>query len=34
MVTVCLGELAVHMPVTGSFQKYAAEYIGPSLVSL
>jgi arginine/ornithine permease len=30
MVMVCLGELAVHMPVTGSFQKYAAEYIGPS----
>ncbi|KQU23145.1 amino acid transporter [Bacillus sp. Leaf13] len=30
MVMVCLGELAVHMPVTGSFQKYAATYIGPS----
>lgn len=30
MVMVCLGELAVHMPVTGSFQKYASEYIGPS----
>ncbi|MGE7762405.1 amino acid permease [Peribacillus sp. NPDC097895] len=30
MVMVCLGELAVHMPVTGSFQKYAADYIGPS----
>ncbi|WP_100403899.1 amino acid permease [Bacillus sp. FJAT-42315] len=30
MVMVCLGELAVHMPVTGSFQKYATEYIGPS----
>ncbi|OCA82850.1 amino acid permease [Pseudobacillus wudalianchiensis] len=30
MVMVCLGELAVHMPVTGSFQKYAAKYIGPS----
>lgn len=30
MVMVCLGELAVHMPVTGSFQKYAANYIGPS----
>jgi arginine/ornithine permease len=30
MVMVCLGELAVHMPVTGSFQKYASKYIGPS----
>lgn len=30
MVMVCLGELAVHMPVTGSFQKYLATYIGPS----
>ncbi|MEK4534379.1 MULTISPECIES: amino acid permease [Peribacillus] len=30
MVMVCLGELAVHMPVTGSFQKYATTYIGPS----
>ncbi|KQL50768.1 amino acid transporter [Heyndrickxia shackletonii] len=30
MVMVCLGELAVHMPVTGSFQKYASEYIGHS----
>ncbi|ASN06144.1 amino acid permease [Virgibacillus necropolis] len=30
MVMVCLGELAVHMPVTGSFQTYATRYIGPS----
>ncbi|GKV70478.1 amino acid permease [Sporosarcina sp. NCCP-2716] len=30
MVMTCLGELAVHMPVTGSFQKYAARYISPS----
>lgn len=30
MVMVCLGELAVHMPVTGSFQKYASKYISPS----
>ncbi|MEN1967545.1 amino acid permease [Lentibacillus sp. N15] len=30
LVMVCLGELAVHMPVTGSFQAYATKYIGPS----
>jgi len=30
MVMVCLGELAVHMPVTGSFQAYASRYISPS----
>lgn len=30
MVMVCLGELAVHMPVTGSFQTYATKYISPS----
>jgi arginine/ornithine permease len=30
MVMVCLGELAVHMPVTGSFQTYASKYISPS----
>lgn len=30
MVMVCLGELAVYMPVTGSFQKYATKYISPS----
>ncbi len=30
MVMVCLGELAVHMPVTGSFQTYATRYISPS----
>ncbi|MEK4760992.1 amino acid permease [Viridibacillus sp. FSL E2-0187] len=30
MVMTCLGELAVHMPVTGSFQTYATKYIHPS----
>lgn len=30
MVMTCLGELAVYMPVTGSFQKYASRYISPS----
>ncbi|MEI4828977.1 amino acid permease [Bacillus sp. FJAT-53711] len=30
MVMLCLGELAVAMPVTGSFQAYATKYIGPS----
>ncbi|WKA54571.1 amino acid permease [Planococcus shixiaomingii] len=30
MVMVCLGELAVHMPVTGSFQTYATKYISPA----
>ena len=30
MVMVCLGELAVHLPVTGSFQTYATKYISPS----
>lgn len=30
MVMVCLGELAVHMPVTGSFQTYATRYISPA----
>ncbi|KKK39743.1 amino acid transporter [Mesobacillus campisalis] len=30
LVMVCLGELAVHMPVTGSFQTYASRYISPS----
>ena len=30
MVMLCLGELAVHMPVSGSFGAYAAKYIGPS----
>jgi len=30
LVMVCLGELAVHMPVTGSFQTYATKYISPS----
>jgi len=29
-VMVCLGELAVHMPVTGSFQTYATKFISPS----
>lgn len=30
MVMSCLGELAVHMPVTGSFQTYATKYIHPT----
>ncbi|TQR18285.1 amino acid permease [Psychrobacillus soli] len=30
MVMVCLGELAVYMPVTGSFQTYATRFISPS----
>lgn len=30
LVMVCLGELAVYMPVTGSFQTYASKYISPS----
>lgn len=30
LVMLCLGELAVAMPVTGSFQAYATKYIGPS----
>lgn len=30
MVMLCLGELAVHMPVAGSFGTYAQKYIGPS----
>ena len=29
MVMLCLGELAVHMPVAGSFGTYAQKYIGP-----
>ncbi len=29
MVMLCLGELAVHMPVSGSFGAYAKQYIGP-----
>lgn len=29
MVMLCLGELAVHMPVSGSFGAYAQKYIGP-----
>lgn len=29
LVMLCLGELAVHMPVTGSFHTYATRYIGP-----
>ena len=28
LVMLCLGELAVHMPETGSFHSYAAKYIG------
>lgn len=30
LVMLCLGELAVAMPVTGSFQAYATKFIGPS----
>ncbi|MCH5585788.1 amino acid permease [Shimazuella sp. AN120528] len=30
LVMLCLGELSVAMPVTGSFHKYATEYIGPA----
>ncbi|QRG67489.1 amino acid permease [Brevibacillus choshinensis] len=30
LVMTCLGELSVKMPVTGSFQTYAAKYIGPA----
>lgn len=30
LVMVCLGELAVHMPVTGSFQTYASKFISPA----
>ncbi|WP_139492454.1 S-methylmethionine permease [Brevibacillus dissolubilis] len=29
LVMLCLGELSVHMPETGSFHSYAARYIGP-----
>ncbi|ENW19151.1 amino acid permease [Acinetobacter haemolyticus] len=29
MVMLCLGELAVHMPVSGAFGEYARTYIGP-----
>ncbi|WP_154658033.1 amino acid permease [Fictibacillus gelatini] len=29
LVMVCLGELSVFMPVTGSFQEYATRFIGP-----
>ncbi|WCN37636.1 amino acid permease [Aneurinibacillus uraniidurans] len=30
LVMLCLGELAVAMPVAGSFQTYASKYIGPA----
>nr|WP_051024290.1 MULTISPECIES: amino acid permease [Bacillus] len=30
LVMVCLGELAVYMPVTGSFQTYATKFISPA----
>lgn len=30
LVMLCLGELSVAMPVTGSFQTYATRYIGPA----
>lgn len=29
MVMLCLGELAVHLPVSGSFGAFATRYIGP-----
>ena len=29
MVMLCLGELAVHLPVSGSFGAFATHYIGP-----
>ncbi|KQL36312.1 amino acid transporter [Bacillus sp. FJAT-25509] len=29
LVMVCLGELSITMPVTGSFKTYATKYIGP-----
>lgn len=31
MVMTCLGELAVEMPVSGSFQTYATKFISPSV---
>lgn len=30
LVMLCLGELTVAMPVTGSFQTYATRYVGPA----
>ncbi|MBU3568648.1 amino acid permease [Priestia aryabhattai] len=30
LIMLCLGELTVAMPVTGSFQVYATKYIGPA----
>lgn len=30
MVMLCLGELTVHMPETGSFHTYTAKFIGPA----
>ena len=30
LVMVCLGELAVQMPETGSFSSYATRYLGPA----
>lgn len=30
LVMLCLGELAVHMPVSGSFGEYSTRYIGPA----
>ncbi|MED3879191.1 amino acid permease [Priestia megaterium] len=30
LVMLCLGELAVAMPVSGSFQEYATRFLGPS----
>lgn len=30
LVMVCLGELSVQMPVSGSFQAHATRFIGPA----
>ncbi|WP_044618726.1 amino acid permease [Gynuella sunshinyii] len=30
MIMMCLGELAVHMPESGAFSRYATEYINPA----
>lgn len=31
LVMLCLGEMSVHMPVTGAFHSYATKYIGPGI---
>ena len=33
LVMVCLGELSVQMPVSGSFQAHATKFIGPATAS-